>query len=307
MIISSATAGSEWFLNGLATLQRQQLETQRQLSSGYQIQDAADSPSQAAELVGLGSTLAAAQTYQTNLGRVQAESSGADSSLGTAISLVEQARSLALQGANSTATGTDRQGLAAQIQGIQRQVVSIANTNVEGRYIFGGDSDQTAPYQFTGAGTTGATALSSGVSTRTINGTQGQPVYAALSAQQIFDPSGAGGAPAANNTLAALQSLQAALAANDQARIATALTSLESASGYLNQQQAYYGAAENRLTNEQNDTASQITALQARIGSIRDTNVAQAATDLTREATSQTAALSAQAAVPRKSLFDYLG
>jgi hypothetical protein len=33
----------------------------------------------------------------------------------------------------------------------------------------------------------------------------------------------------------------------------------------------------------------------------------QAATDLTQESTNQSAALAAQAEIPRKSLFDYLG
>jgi flagellin-like hook-associated protein FlgL len=35
-----------WFLNGLANLKQQEAQTQRQLSSGYQINDASDSPSQ---------------------------------------------------------------------------------------------------------------------------------------------------------------------------------------------------------------------------------------------------------------------
>ena len=39
---------------------------------------------------------------------------------------------------------------------------------------------------------------------------------------------------------------------------------------------------------------------------IRDANIAQDATDLTRESTDQQAAMAAQAEVPHKSLFDYL-
>jgi flagellin-like hook-associated protein FlgL len=75
----------------------------------------------------------------------------------------------------------------------------------------------------------------------------------------------------------------------------------------VNQQQAYYGAAEQRLTNETNTAANQVTALQAQIGGIRDTDVAQAATELTQETTDQSAALGAEAEIPQKTLFDYLG
>jgi flagellin-like hook-associated protein FlgL len=135
---------------------------------------------------------------------------------------------------------------------------------------------------------------------------QGQPVYQGLTAREIFDPVDSSGAPTANNTFAALQSLQVALQNNDPAGITNALTSLESASAYLNQQQAYYGAAEQRITSEQNNAANQITALQTQIGGIRDTDVVQAATNLTQESTDQSAALGAEAEISKKTLFDYL-
>jgi len=115
------------------------------------------------------------------------------------------------------------------------------------------------------------------------------------------------GAPTPGNTVAALQSLETALSANDQAGVASALTSLQTASTYVNQQQAYYGTAENRITSEQNTAADQVTSLTTSIGAIRDTNVAQAATELSQENADQSAAYGAQAEISTKSLFDYLG
>src|SRR4051794_34789897 len=148
MTIGPATAGTEWFLDGLSRLQQQEAQTQRQLTSGFKVQDAADSPAQTPELVNLGSSLASAQTYQSNLVRVQVETSAADQALSSGISLIEKARTLAVQAANTTLAPADRQNIDTAIQGIQEQLVSIANTTVEGRYIFGGNQDQTAPYAF---------------------------------------------------------------------------------------------------------------------------------------------------------------
>jgi flagellar hook-associated protein 3 FlgL len=133
-------------------------------------------------------------------------------------------------------------------------------------------------------------------------------VYQSLTAQQIVDPvDPVTGAPTANNTFAALQSLVTDLQAGNTAGISTDIAALNTASVYVNQQQAYYGTAEQRLTGEQNNAASQETALQVQISGIRDTNVAQDATDLTQLSTDQSAALAAQAVIPVKSLFDYLG
>jgi flagellar hook-associated protein 3 FlgL len=307
--LGSATTGTAWFLNGLANLQQEETQTQIELSSGYQINDAADSPSQTPELIQLGSTLAAVQGYQANLGNVQTEATTADEALGSGIALIQNAVTLASQGAGSTATAATDQVLATQVQSIQQQLVAIANTTVAGRAIFGGDQDQSPPYQYDAASATGVDSLTPQTSSRVIVNTQGQTVYQPLTAQQIFDPVDATGAPTANNTFAALQSLVTALQTpGDQTGIANALTSLQTASTYVGTQQAYYGTSEQRLTNEQTTATNQITALQAQIGNIRDTNVAQAATDLTEESTDQSADLGAQAEISQqKTLFSYLG
>jgi flagellar hook-associated protein 3 FlgL len=305
MTVNSATIGADWFLNGLSNLQSEELQTQQQLSSGYAVTTAADNPAATQDLVDLGSSLAAAQSYQSNLGNVQAEASAADTAIGSAITLIQSAQSLAAQGASSTATASQRQNLATQVQSIQQQLVSLANTQVAGRYIFGGDQDQAAPYQYDASAAEGVDALTTASSTRQIVNPAGETVYQSLTAGTIFDPS-SGGAPTAANTFAALQSLQTALSTNDTTGVATALTSLATASTWLNQQQVHYGAAEQRLTSEQTAVASQITSIQTGIGGIRDANIAQDATDLTQESTDQQAAMAAQAEVPQKSLFDYL-
>jgi flagellar hook-associated protein 3 FlgL len=305
--INSERIGTAWFLKGLANLQQQEARTQRELSSGFQINDASDSPSQTPELIQLGSSLAAAQTWQTNIASVQTETTAADQAIGAGISLIQSAETLAAQGNNTSTSAATAQTLAAQVQGIQQQLISIANTTVDNRAIFGGDQDQTAPYQYDATSVTGVDRLTPQTSTRVIVDPAGQPVYQPLTARQIFDPEDGTGAPAANNTFAALQSLYTALEANNQPAVADALTSLQSASTYVNQQQAYYGAAEQRLTNETNSAANVVTNLQAQIGNIRDTNVAQAATDLTQESTDQSAALGAEAEISPKTLFDYLG
>ena len=305
MTVNSAAIGADWFLNGLAHLQSQELQTQQQLSSGYAVTTAADNPAATQDLVDLGSSLTIAQSYQSNLGNVQAETSSADTALSSAITLIQSAQSLGTEGANSTATPSQQQNLATQIQSIQQQLVGLANTQVGGRYIFGGDHDQTAPYQYDAASAEGVDALTTASSTRQIVNPGGQVVYQSLTAGTIFDPS-SNGSPTAANTFAALQSLQTALQTNDTAGVSTALASLATASTWLNQQQVHYGTAEQRLTSEQNTVATQITALQTGIGGIRDANVAQDATQLTQESTDQQATMAAQAEVPQKSLFDYL-
>jgi len=308
--LGSQFTGTAWFLNGMANLQQEETQTQIQLSSGYRINTAADSPAEAPDLIQLGSALAAFQNYQENLGNVQTEATTADQALQQSITLIQSAISLATEGASSTATASTDQTLARNVQGIQQQIITIANTQVAGRYIFGGDQDQSAPYQYDSAAAdgTGVDALTVQTNTRTIVNTQGQTVYQPLTAQQIFGTVDNMGNPTANNTFLALQTLVTDLQAGNQANIADDIAALQNASTYVGQQQAYYGAAEKVLGDEQTNASNQATALQTQIGNIRDTDVAQAATDLSQESADQQAALGAQAEISQqKTLFDYLG
>jgi flagellar hook-associated protein 3 FlgL len=307
MIVSAAGIGAQWFLNGANNLQNQILKTSNALSSGYQVNSAADAPQQTSALVDLGSQLSTLQTYQTNLSTVLGEAQTADQTLGTAINLVQNAQSIASQATGITITPAQMQNMASVIQGIQQQMVTLANTNVAGRYIFGGDQSA-APYQYDATSTTnGVDQLTTQTATYAFVNPTGQTIYQPLTATQIFDNQDSSGTPTANNVFVALQSLTTALQNNDTTGIQNALSSLDTISGWLNQQQGYYGTVEQRITTEQNTTASQITTVQTSIGAIRDTDMVKAATDLSQETTAQSAAYEAQAAISKKSLFDYLG
>ncbi|HVY92531.1 MAG TPA: flagellin [Bryobacteraceae bacterium] len=301
MTVRSATIGADWFLTGLADLQARELKTQKELSSGIRVSTAADDPAAAGALLKLGPQLAELQTYQSNLGKVQAEVSAGDSAIGSAINLIQTAQAIAERGATSTATAAERQSFAGQVQTLEQQLVTLADTQVGGRYIFGGDADGTAPYQYNAASANGVNSAGPAVSTQAIVNPDGVTVYQPLTAGAIFDPQ------SGPNAFGALKNLSDALAANDPAAVGTALSALGDVSDWLNQQQVYYGAAGNRLSAEQTAVGGRITDLQTEISGLRDADVAQDATDLAAESTAQQAALAAQAAIPRKSLFDYLG
>lgn len=306
-MISNTLLNGTWFLDGVRGLEERAARTQRQISSGFRIQDAADSPLESADLVGLTTTLSSLQHYSANLGRVGAETSAADTALSVAIQLIDRARALATQGASSTATAGQREILAVEVRDIQQQIVSIANTSVEGRHIFGGDQDQSPPYQYNASAVRGTNQLTTQSATRLFEDPAGLPVFIGETAESIFDHKDAAGSPLDDNLFAALQDLAVALSANDTAGISSALIKLREGGDWVNQRLAAYGTAGKRVADEKEAAAALTTTVQTRISAIRDTDVVQAAIDLAQQSTAQSAAFSAQASVPRKSLFDYLG
>jgi flagellin-like hook-associated protein FlgL len=144
-------------------------------------------------------------------------------------------------------------------------------------------------------------------STRTIVDATGTAISVALTAQQIFDAQNPDGTDAPGNVFAAINSLLTALNNNDTAGINQAADALNTADTYLNQQLAFYGEAEDRVT-AANDLAQKFqTQLQSQLGNLQDANIPAVALQLNQAQLSQQAALSAEAQIEQdKDLFGYL-
>lgn len=295
------------FLASLARITAEQSRAQQQLSSGYKVQYASDAPDQISELLQLESDLAQNTQVGKNLTLLQADANTGESGLQNAAKLLDNAVSLGTEGGNSTQTAAARQQLADQIQGIQEQLVGIANTQVAGRYIFSGDSDTQQPYQIDLTAANGVDRLVTAPATQQIQDAQGSSFSVAETAQTIFDHRNPDDTFASDNVFAALNSLRVALINNDTPGISTAIDSLNTASSYFNTQLAFYGSVQTRLDSAVNDVQTRDTSLRTQISSIRDADIAAATLDLTSANTAEQAALASEAKLPHTSLFNYLG
>ena len=70
----------------------------------------------------------------------------ADSALGSVVSQLTQAISLATSANNGTMNASDVKSIGSQISGILDEVQSLANTSYQGQYIFSGGQTSTAPF-----------------------------------------------------------------------------------------------------------------------------------------------------------------
>jgi len=304
MIQNSGAIGQQ-FLTNLQFLQQQMAATQSQLSSGYQINQASDNPGAVGDLLQLESDLGRVNQVASNLKNVSGEVNTAETTLQSVTQLLEQASSLAAEGASTTVSASDRTGLSQQVQQILSQLVSAANTTFEGQYVFNGDTNS-PPYQIDASSPTGVDQLGTTPAPRLIQDATGVTFGVSLTAQQIFDHRDQSNQPDASNVFLAVQSLATALANNDQTGITNAVDSLQSAQDYFSQQLQFYGGVQNQITNA-TDVAQKFQLQdQTSIGQLRDTDVAAASVSLTQEQTNYQAAVQSEAAMPKGSLFNYL-
>jgi flagellar hook-associated protein 3 FlgL len=305
-MIPFLNAGDQMFLANLSRIENGNQKLQEDISSGLSVSQPSDAPDQVTQLLQLQASLAHNTQIQTNLTNVQSSASEADSVLSNVLQLVDQAASLGTEGANTTETAQTRTELGQQVQSIFQQIVSASQTEIAGRYIFGGDADQSPSYQLDQWQGNGVDRLSAAANTSTVEDPNGATFSAGLTAGQIFDHRNYDDTYAPDNLFAALTSLTNALNNNDSNGITTALSSLQQAAAYVNTQQGFYGALEDRLTQALSTATTLGASITAQISNIQDTNVAQAAVELTQGQTDLQAALSAEAKVPPTSLFSYL-
>jgi len=293
------------FLNDLASLQSRMTKTQAELTSGVRISKPSDDPTAVGDVLQLESDISRVTQVTSNLNGIKSEVDTASGVVQNAVSLLDQARSLAAQGA-SAISPTERTAMAAQAEQILNTLIDDSRATFDGHYLFSGDSSTQPAYTVNLANPNGVNRLLTAPATRLIQDSSGQTFAVAKTAQDLFDHRNPDDSLATDNVFAAMNSLRVALLNNDQAGTIAAAASIQTAQDYLNQQGAFYGAVQNRVTNALDVAEKFQLQSQTALSAERDTDVAAAATDLTQEQLSQQAAMQAQATMPRNSLFDLL-
>jgi flagellar hook-associated protein 3 FlgL len=306
-MISNLSPSSEAFMASVNRLQRTVEEAGRQVSSGKRVNVASDAPSDVDTILQLRTDAVRNAQIQENLGVAEADASAADGALTSAAKLMDRATVLAAQGANFTLDATGRQNIAGEVQSLLEQMTAIANTTVQGRYIFGGDQDSTPPYQVDLTAINGVARLTSSPATRAVESAAGGSFAVSQSAQNVFDARNADDTLASSNVFAALNNLRLGLLANDASQITAASASVSLAADHLNTAQAFYGTVENRITDAANYSANYDVQLKTELSHKQDADVTSAALAITQGNTQLQAAFMTQAKMPHTTLFDFMG
>lgn len=289
------------FLSGMNSIQARETRAQQQLTTGLKINSVADAPDEIANLMQVKSSLSQTQQISSNLGRVKTETDTSEAALGNAVKLLDDVSTLATEAQPTSQSADTRGQMAVQVGSDLQQMVGIADTNVEGRFVFSGDSDQTQPYSIDLTQANPVSAYAGSAATRQIQHPDGSLFPISLTAQDIFDS-----ADPTTNVFQAITGLHTALLNNDQNGIEQSIATLKTASTYLNDQLAFYGTVQNRVNSAVDSAASLSTELQAEQSNIQDADLTQSITELSQASVQQQAALSAEKEIPHTSLFDYL-
>lgn len=283
----------------VAMLQQQQERVnalQQQISSGSRINQPSDDPVSAQQVLNLKALMAATDQYSRNIQTGTTWLNQIDSSMSNMNSILTRAKELATQMANGSYTASDRQSAALEVTQLRDQMISLGNTQIAGKYIFGGFVSDRPPFDANG----NFSGTDDDVNIQVDQGSNSKiPIN--YSGGKLLNGTGGGA-----NVMGVLNGLIADLNANNVSGVSNSISDLDSSLKRIQSAQGDVGARENRLQNADNVLTSTKDYLTKAVSAKQDTDLTQVLSDLAKQQTAYQATLAASAKFSQLSLLDYM-
>lgn len=285
--------------SALDQTQATQEQLSQELSSGLRVTSIGDDPVAAAQNVQLLNSISQDDSFTQTTSLTQGQLQVTDSTLGSVVTQLNQALSLADQANNGTLNASDLKSLSNQIAGIRDEVLSLANTNYQGQYIFGGSQTGGPPFTLDSS-TSPATVTYNGDSdVNTLETPTGQSIQLNLPGNQVFTSITA-------NVLGTLNNLVADYASGTAGSGIADTASLNSALNYVSQQRVTIDNSITQLSDASGAATEQATQLTAVQTNLMQADIATVSSQLSLVESQQSALISVIAALGQGSLFDKL-
>jgi flagellar hook-associated protein 3 FlgL len=135
------------YLNNLNRNLTQMSKYQNQLSSGKEISKPSDDPFAVTRSMSLHTSINQNEQYLRNIEDSIGWVDMTDSALGSMGDVMNRLRELVIKAANGSLADSDRNAIKDEVEQLIGQVEQIANTNYDGRYIFGGQDTTEPPFE----------------------------------------------------------------------------------------------------------------------------------------------------------------
>ena len=299
--------------NELLNLSTNVYNLQDEISSGLQITSPQDNPGGMVNVLSYNNSTALITQYNSNVSTANSIGSLASSTITNAMSVVNQASSLAVEMANGTNTPANNQAAAQQVGQMINELIGYAGTSYNGQNIFTGNnlnlSSAYTPTTSYYKSSSMTSAVSYSVYTyagtdanQNYQITQSETVTPSLTADAIFgnDPkstmtsSSSSTAATPSGLLSVLSLFQSELNSNNyQQNSSSIIQGIQSGLNTMTAAQATIGSVVQRLNEQQTSYQTVLSNISQLLSQTQDVNVAQAMTNLTQAQDSYQATLEA--------------
>jgi flagellar hook-associated protein 3 FlgL len=288
----SSLALAQTLTDQLSSQETSIAQLQQQLATGKVLNQPSDNPAAVTQVLALSGQASQLTSWQSNADTASSWLGTANETANSALESMQSAQSLLLQSLNQGAQDpTTYEALGDQLQGVVNNLLSLSNTQYEGRPIFAGTSASSQAYDtagnYLGNGDTPTVVIGPGSGA-------GQAVGLSVPGTTMF---GTG----ASNVFATLSAVVTALSsgAPTAASLSTALSALNANISTAQQASAVLGDSSQEVASTTSALTTQVASVQSDQADLEDVNIATVTTQLDSEMTNYQAALwAAPQAIP---------
>ena len=267
------------------------------VASGKRINKLSDDPVGLVQVLSLRESLANIDQLGRNVSTARNWLDGGETALSSVKGLITDMKTLAVQMANGTVGSSERAAAAAQVEGALEQIVSLANTQVNGQYIFAGTKTDTKPFEIQ---SDGSVAYSGNNTPFTVKIGKTTTIEAGHDGEAVFGDGTTGG------IFQTLIHFKNSLETDSTVGIEQAMNELDTDLDHMISTTSAVGTKGVRLDVKEKILQDLKLTYTERRSQLEDADILEAISDVKSRETAYQAALASSAKVMRMSLVDYL-
>ncbi len=288
-------------LENLQTILQRQTQLEQYSSTGLKVSNPGDDPTTAQQILRLKSQTAATTQYGRNITNGTSILSMSDSAMASMGDTLTRTKELALSMASDTnmSDANARSGAVRELEQLKSQMISLGNSQLNGKYVFGGYNNDKPPFDASSG------AFSGTADSLTVAIDHSSTVAVSYSGGALI----AGGVPASSSgtdIMKTFDDLIGAINSGDATKVQAQLGNIDSANSQVLTGRAVVGSTLNRLT-AASATADDTELSRSKVlSSMQDVDYLQVVSDLSKQQTAYQTAVAASAKISQVSLLDYL-
>lgn len=296
---------ANWYRNFLYSLSitKDRYDTAiKQSTSGKKLLNLSDNPSDMAYVLSLRGKMNQIDQFEKNINSGLSFLSSAEGALNSTYTLLHQVASLAAEGSTESTDAQGRQVIADNINEIRDQIMSHANTEVLGKFIFAGSMTQTEPFTNPGGAPADVITYNGNAEYIFMQADFSLQIESNLPGSEAFSV----GVPDFD-VFEELRILREALLANDTALIADRTANLHNVINGVDDAIAKIGNRISHFRQVEGMLKEFAHSIQSKMSQLEDADMAEAISNLAKEEVGLQSTLQSGARIQRISLMNFLG
>lgn len=265
-------------------------------ASGIRLNKPSDDPSAAASVISTESQIRDSERFQSTISTAASQLDNLDSVLDEVENLMVEAKELVLAAGNGSLGEADFESYSQQMKMLKEDAYALANTQIEGKYMFSGYEFNATPFPDTEdpslyQGDDNHVELQIG---------PGQKVVTNVTGAELFQGQGGG-----INILGLLDDLEQNLGSMDMEQALSRLDDLEVGADQVRGYRSKMGTSAVRIEEAGVRMQEFTDSMETKLSSIRDADIVEAYSDLAQQEQALQAALNVTAKISQLSILDY--